>query len=78
MNHEPQKNQSPRTSPPMSAADFAEWGAEQMAYIKPIKINGGTFYGVFAANGQQLGLMDTPDVARAAVIQNDLEPVSVH
>ena len=78
MNHEPQKNQSPGTSLPMSAADFAEWGARDVAYIKPIEISGSTFYGVFAANGQQLGLMDTPDVARAAVIQNNMEPVSAH
>ncbi len=78
MNQEPQKTQPPKTSPPMSAADFAEWGAAQMAYIKPVEINGSTFYGVFAANGQQLGLMNTPDVARAAVVQHNLEPVSVH
>ena len=78
MNHELQKTQPSKTPQPMSAADFAAWGAEQVAYIKPIKIDGGTVYGVFAADGQQLGLMDTPDVARAAVIQNNLEPVSVH
>ena len=35
-------------------------------------------FGVFAANGQQLGLMETPDLAWAAAIQNDLNPLSVH
>ena len=78
MNHEPQKTQPPKASPPMSAQDFAQFGAEHVAYIKPVEIDGGNFYGVFSANGQQLGLMNTLDVARAAVIQNDMEPLRVH
>lgn len=78
MNHEPQKTQQPKESPPMSAQDFAEWGAGHVAYIRPIDLDGKTVYAVFSANGQQLGLTETLDLARAAVIQNDLEPVNVH
>lgn len=78
MNHEPQKTQQPKASPPMSAQDFAEWGAGHVAYIRPIDLDGKTVYAVFSANGQQLGLTETLDLARAAVIQNDLEPVNVN
>jgi len=78
MNHEPQKTQQPKTFPTMSAQDFAEWGANNVAYIRPIDLEGKTVYAVFAANGQQLGLTETLELARAAVIQNDLEPVNVH
>ncbi|MAF95619.1 MAG: hypothetical protein CMM60_07680 [Rhodospirillaceae bacterium] len=78
MNKDPLKTGKPDATPLMSAHDFAQWGVEHVAYIKPVEINGGTLFAVFAANGQQLGLMETPDMARAAAIQNDLEPLSVH
>ena len=78
MSQEPQKTQQPKASHPMSAQDFAEWGANHGAYIRPIDLEGKTVYGVFSADGRQLGLTETLDLARAAVIQNDLEPVNVH
>jgi len=62
----------------MSAHDFANWGVAHVAYVKPLEIEGRTLWGVFAANGQQVALMDNPATARASLIQNDLEPVSVH
>lgn len=78
MNKDSLKTGKPDAAPVMSAHDFAQWGFEHVAYIKPVEVNGRTQFAVFAANGQQLGLMKTPDMARAAVIQNDLEPLSVH
>jgi hypothetical protein len=78
MNKDSLKTETPGATPVMSAQDFAQWGAGQIAYIKPVETEGATLFAVFAANGQQLGLMETPDMARAAVIQNDLEPLSVH
>ncbi len=78
MNHDQHKIQVPKGSPPMSTRDFAEWGVQQVAYIKPVEGEGGTAFAVHAANGRQLGLMETRDMAQAALIQNDLEPVSVH
>ena len=78
MNHDQHKIQAPKGPLPMSTRDFAEWGVQQVAYIKPIKGEGGTAFAVYAANGQQLGLMETRDVALAALIQNDLELFSVH
>lgn len=78
MNKDPLKTGKPDATPLMSAHDFAQWGAEHVAYIKPVETDGRTLFAVFAANGQQLVLMETPDMARAAVIQNDLEPLSVH
>ena len=78
MNKDSLKTGTPDAATVMSAHDFAQWGAKHMAYIKPVDTDGGTKFAVYAANGQQLGLMETPDLARAAVIQNDLEPLSVH
>ena len=78
MNKDSLKTGTPDAAPVMSAQDFAQWGFEHVAYIKPVEGEGGTAFAVHAANGRQLGLMETRDVAQAAVIQNDLEPVSVH
>ena len=65
-------------SAPMSPGDFTEWGVAHVAYIKPIILEDKTAYAIFAANGLQLGMADSLNVAGAVVVQNDLEPVNVH
>jgi hypothetical protein len=72
------RGQSTLMSVPMSPGDFTEWGVPYVAYIKPVVLEDSTAYAIFAANGQQLGIADTLDMARAVVVQNDLEPVNVH
>lgn len=57
---------------------LAALGAEQLAYVKPDRIDGQTVYFVYAADGQHLGGFAGRDVAFAACRQHDLEPVSVH
>ncbi|MFQ5765588.1 MAG: DUF1150 family protein [Rhodospirillales bacterium] len=78
MNHDLLNTGPPRTLPPMSPDDFALWGMAHVAYVKPLEIEGKTAFGIFAANGQRMGLTEDLDLARAVVIQNDLEPLSVH
>ena len=78
MNKDSFKTGKPDATPVMSAHEFAHWGTEHVAYIKPVEVNGVMAFGVFAANGQQLGLIKTLALAWAAAIQNDLAPVSVH
>jgi hypothetical protein len=63
---------------PMAPQAFADWGVGQFAYIKPIVVNGEHIYGVFAANGEQMGIMQSLPVAKAAVVQHGLEPLSAH
>ena len=57
---------------------LVDLGLQQIAYVKKVDIDNGQIYTVFAADGQQLGGFENRDVALAACIQNDLEPVSVH
>jgi len=78
MNNNAVKSANPEALPPMSAHDFTEWGVQHVAYIKPVAQDDKTSYSIFAANGQQLGMAETLHVARATVVQNDLEPVNVH
>ncbi|MBU6505959.1 MAG: DUF1150 family protein [Alphaproteobacteria bacterium] len=62
----------------ISAKEFALWGIQDIAYIRPVTIEGQKAYAVHAADGTQVAVMNTPEVAAAAVRQNDLEPLSVH
>ena len=73
------KTHSPEKHPPvMSAEAFAQWGVGQIAYIKPVVVDGQPVAAIFSADGQQIGVTENRDVARAAAIQHSLEPVSVH
>lgn len=62
----------------ISPEAFAMLGAPSLAYIRPIAVQGGTGWGIYAANGQQMGVVDDRDTAFAAARQHDLSPVDVH
>jgi len=62
----------------ISAKEFALWGIQDIAYIRPVTVEGHKVYSVHAADGTQVAVMKTPEVAMATVLQNDLEPLSVH
>lgn len=78
MSHQHLKLDMPRGISLMSAQDFARWGIREVAYVKPLEVDGMAAFGIFAADGQPLGVMENLDVAEAAIMQNDLEPVSLH
>lgn len=64
----------------ISPEAFKAFGIEEMAYIKPVKLNDGhtTVYSVHAADGTPLSLMNEKEIARATLIQNDLAPQNIH
>ncbi len=62
----------------ISAIDLVSLGLEYVAFVKPVAIDGKKAYAIYAADGSQLGLAPGREAAFAAVLQNDLEPVSVH
>ncbi len=62
----------------LSAEDFALVGMQQLAYIRPTLVNGVTMMAIHAADGTQIGMAPTRDIAFAAVKQHELEPVSLH
>ncbi len=53
-------------------------GLETMAYIKPISLDTGTQYAVFAADGTQLAMFDSHETAYYNAIKHNLDPVSLH
>ena len=48
------------------------------AYVKAVTVNGVHAWAIHAADGTELAAMPNRDVAFAAVMQNGLEPFSVH
>jgi|SRR5579863_1513207 len=61
-----------------SETEFAYWGMKDFAYIRPVLVDGKAAMAVYAANGTQLAVMDTLAAAQVTVLQNDMEPLSVH
>lgn len=57
---------------------LAMLGAPSLAYIRPVKVSGAEGWGIFAANGQPMGMVESREEAFAAARQHDLSPVSVH
>ena len=90
--NENEKLTEERNDTVMSAVDFARLGDGQVAYVKQIDSEqardlfptltglpeGIDLYAVVGADGTPLGITDSRDSAIASVIQNELEPVSVH
>jgi hypothetical protein len=62
----------------LSPTDFAALGADGLAYIKPVELDGEKLFQVFLADGRELATIAHRDLAEIIVRQNDLEPVSVH
>jgi hypothetical protein len=62
----------------LSNKDFAAFGVDVIAYIKPVDGEGGEGYAIHAADGTQLTIVPERETAFAAVRQHDLEPLSVH
>jgi hypothetical protein len=63
----------------MSPRDFAQLGMNHIAYIRAVPTDDdGTGWAIHAANGQQIGMAPTHDLAFAATRQHDMEPLSVH
>ncbi len=69
----------------LSAQDFAMWGSEHIAYVRPVelrdengRLTGHMAYGIHAADGNPIGIAETRDLAMATVIREGLEAVSVH
>lgn len=62
----------------MSAQDFAALGVQDVAYTKPVTRDGRQLVAIHAADGTELAVAESRDVAAALVHQHDLELLSTH
>ena len=58
--------------------DLADWGLDEIAYIKKDVVDDSPVWSIYAAEGTRMGYAANRDVALAIASQNDLIPMSVH
>ena len=62
----------------MSSRELALFGMQDLAYVKPVRVNGVTAFAVHAADGTQITVLPDREIALATLRQHELEPLSVH
>lgn len=62
----------------ISVQDLESFGMQQMAYIRPVILNGVQAFAIHAADGTPLAFHQDRDLAVVLTRQHDLEPVTVH
>jgi len=62
----------------LSIADWARFGAGEIAYIRPVVVNGVKAISIHAADGTPIGAAPSAELALAAIRQHEMEPVLVH
>lgn len=76
------------SSPEVTAAPFdlrnltqhqlAQLGVADLAYIKPVTVNGTLAFAIHAADGAPMAVATDCDLAIAAVVQHEMMPALVH
>ncbi len=61
----------------ISASQLAELGVAQLAYIRPVVVDGGHAYAIHAADGRPLGVAPTIGAAASAIREHDMIPTLV-
>jgi hypothetical protein len=62
----------------MSSRELALFGMQDLAYVKPVLVNGVTAFALHAADGTQIAVLPDREIALATLRQHDLEPLNVH
>lgn len=62
----------------LSALEFARLGVSQIAYIKPVMVEGGRAFAIHGADGAPLAVTQDRDLALAAIVQHEMVPISLH
>jgi hypothetical protein len=71
-------NETSHTLRQLSSKDFASFGVNDLAYLKPVIVNGVAGFAIHAADGTPLTVVNDVAVAGATVRQHDMEPLSLH
>jgi hypothetical protein len=69
---------SPNTLRNLSTRDFARLGVEDIAYLRPVVLNGAAAFSIHAADGTPIGAAPSAQLAAAAIRQHEMEPALVH
>lgn len=62
----------------MPQQDFAALGVNDIAYVRTVERGGRAVAAIFAADGTEMAVVASRELAFAAIRQNGLEPLSAH
>jgi hypothetical protein len=62
----------------LTSEQLANLGVSQIAYVKPVLVNGAVAYAIHAADGTPMALAGDRDLALAAIREHELMPTMVH
>jgi hypothetical protein len=62
----------------LTEQQLAVLGVSQIAYVKPVMMNGTQGFAIHAADGTPMAVAENRDVAVAAIVQHEMHPLSVH
>ncbi|MEI7711503.1 MAG: DUF1150 family protein [Rhodospirillales bacterium] len=62
----------------LSAEQLGQLGVSQIAYVKPVTVNGQNGFAIHAADGTPMAVAGDRNVAMAAILQHEMHAVSVH
>jgi hypothetical protein len=62
----------------ISPQQLAMLGVQQIAYVKPVVVNGTTAYAIHAADGTPMAIAGERDAALAAIVQHEMVPALVN
>lgn len=62
----------------LSEAQLAQLGLQQIAYIRPMLVDGEQGFAIHAADGTPMAVAGDRNVAIAAVLQHEMVPALVH
>jgi hypothetical protein len=62
----------------ISPKEFALLGVEDVAYVRRVTVNGAVAFAIHAADGTEMAVVPSRDIALATLHQHDLEVQTVH
>ncbi|GAC1343273.1 MAG: hypothetical protein NVSMB18_18750 [Acetobacteraceae bacterium] len=62
----------------LSQAQLMQLGMADLAYVKPVWVNGVTAFAIYAADGSPMAMAADCDMAIAAIVQHEMSPALVH
>jgi hypothetical protein len=62
----------------ISPEQLATLGMQQIAYIKPVVVDGTPAFAIHAADGTPMAVAQERDIAVAAIVQHEMVPALIH
>ena len=62
----------------LSISQLAQLGVSQIAYLRPVPMEGSVGFAICAADGTQMAMATDREVAEAAIRQHEMVPLAVH